>query len=310
MRKWVVGLVITTFVALSIAVIAGAIPVITEPAEEETQTYEEFTTSSLVQEPIPARDERTENTSAADGDGVVLIDDSHGNRFDRASIQPLVEAITARGYDVRFYNGNLADENVSEATDDSAFAAAEAFVVIDPSNAYDHDELDTLETFVDEGGRLLILAEPNRIRVQATLFGATIQTEESQLTSLGNRFDLAFDTQYVHDQERNDGNYKHPLVTPPDEESLGSQTANRSTISRVAVYTAAEVESTDDGQPILVTSPTTRIRGSDVAESRPIAIRDDDVLAMGDASWLASDRYTVADNELLLRYIVSFLIGN
>jgi len=232
--------------------------------------------------------------------GIVVVDRGHANRFDDADLRPLVTALAEIGYEVRFHGRGSLEESLADA---------DAFVVIDPAASYSESELDTVESFVDEGGRLVILGEPDRIQVRRDVLGASLQTAESRVTRLGLRFDVAFENRYVYDMERNDGNYKRPVVEPAEGASVSPTDDGLADVDRMAVYTAAAVRPIGDGEPVLVTAESARLSGTEDRAVYPVAVRDGDVLAVGDSDFIAPGTHTVADNDVFLGYLVEFLVA-
>jgi hypothetical protein len=212
---------------------------------------------------------------------------------------PLTEAISKANHDVEYPDRDL----------EGALDGAEALVVVDPGSRYSEDDLDAIETFADEGGRVVIFGNPNRFEVTAAALGSSISERESELGRLGARFDLHFDTRYVYDQERNDGNYRHVVASPPEGASLTDGNGSITDAEDVVLYTPTEVRSTDDGEPILVTGPNARTADSDTQREHTLAMRDGNVLAIGDARFIAADRYNVGDNEEFLAGVVEFLVS-
>lgn len=300
MRDLTRGGLISVGVALIVVAAASAVSLLAPPTLAPSITTEEFSAADVVMEPIPAQGEIRSNATAGDRSGVVVIDDAHGNEIDRAAVQPLIEELETQGYDVRFHT----EDGLADALED-----ADAFVVIDPTERYTRIQLDELDAFVEDGGRLLILGEPTQYSVSFSLLGASITKTESALTTLGARFDLVFDTRYVYDQRRNDGNYKRPLVRANENASLSAVRENLSAIGTVSLYTAAPVRSTRNGTTVLETYPSARIADSDVDGPVPVAIRDGNVLAIGDSTFVGVETYNVASNEAFLERVVEFLIG-
>jgi len=296
------GLLVTALVAgvVVLAVTALVPPLTADPPEE--QEYAEFDPDRTVSEPLPAEGaiEPEGSVEIADPNGVVVIDAGHSNRFSRGDVAPLVEAFGRLDYEVRFHRGGPLDESLRDA---------DGLIVIDPASDYSTDELDAMEEFESNGGRIAVFGEPTRIAVQASLFGATLTEQESAVTGIESRFGVHFDSRFVYDQEQNDGNYKHVLVAPTDDAALPPRNdAGLGDVEDVAMYTATEVRATDDdAQPVLVTGPEARMENGDGAAARTVAVRNGGVLAVGDSTFLTAGRHNVADNEEFLAYVVEFL---
>lgn len=296
------GLFVTALVAgvVVLAVTVVVPPLTADPPEE--QEIPEFSPDRVVSEPLPAEGSIEPQGSAeiADPNGIIVIDAGHSNRFSRPDVAPLVEAFARLDYEIRFHRSGPLDESLRDA---------DGLIVIDPASRYTTEELDAMEEFETNGGRIAVFGEPTRIAVQAGLFGATLTEQQSQLTGIEARFGVQFDTRFVYDQDRNDGTYKNVLVGPTDDAALPPRNdAGLGEVADVAMYTATEVRSTDDdAQPVLVTGSGARIDNGDGAEVRTVAVRNDGVLAVGDSTFLTAGRHNVADNEEFLAYVVEFL---
>lgn len=295
------GAAVTLGVAATIVLLGVGIAFAGLPDPDPDPDHEVFSPDEALSEPLPASGTVDPDPTVGDGSGVIVIDDSNANRFDRADVQPLAEALSGVGYEVRFHATGDMDE---------ALADADGLVVIDPGSAYAGDDLAAVEEFVDGGGRLVILGEPNRISIAADLLGPALTEQESQLTEIGGAFDLHFDTRYVYDQTANDGTYQEIVVEPHEDAALPPNDGTAiDEIDRVALQVATEVRSTGGGEPMLVTSDQARTAGEDDPRRHTVAVRDGDVLGVGDSSFLAADRHNVADNEILLASITEFLVS-
>ncbi|MFB6108157.1 MAG: hypothetical protein ABEJ82_04850 [Haloplanus sp.] len=283
-------LVLTVAVVLAVA---AAGPSLVDHRERTSLSNPEYDTASVVPDPIPANGTIQPDPNAGDGSGTVLIDRGHSNRFTRAEIEPLVDALVGLGYHVEFYReGDLATQ----------LEDADAFLVIDPGEEYPPGDADDVQRFTGDGGRLVLVGEPNRVTVGATLFGTTLQTQESALTTLGARYGVSVDTRYLYNQEHADGNYKYILARPTGKGGLTG-------VDRVSMYTATSV-TVKGGTVLLRAAPDTHKSGSDeVTGEYPVAVRKNNVLVFGDKTMMRGTRYNVADNERFLAYVVEFLVS-
>lgn len=299
MRTYLARRLAVTLAVVGLVVLAtAAAPAILDGPSPPTTQFPEYGADRTVSEQLPARGEiQPGAVNGSDrGTGVVVIDDTHSNRFQRDEVTPLVRGLDRAGYDVRFHeNGPLS----------SALAEADALVIIDPGQEYSRQEARLIDNFTDAGGRVVVFGEPNRIEVQVGFFGASLTTVRSQLAQLGSTFGLHFGTRYVYDMRRHDGNYKHVLVSPGPRADLGG-------VQRVVTYTATEVRAVGGGTnatTVLVTGAGARTARSDEQRRHAIAVRRGNVLAVGDATLLSADRYNVGDNERFLAHVVGFMVA-
>lgn len=289
-RVGVLGLVAAIVVA---GAGAGAIAGGGGAPDRQPLALPEYQPENVTVKPLPA-----EGTIRPDGDqinrgGTVVIDAGHGNRFSRADVQPLVEALTRVGYRVEFYTeGNLA----------AALEDAQAFVVIDPSSEYPPGDIDTVRRFTGQGGRLLIAGEPSRVTVGGGFFGGLV-TQQSAVTTLATSYGMSLDTAYLYNQENADGNYKFITAEPGTNADLPD-------VNRTTMYTAAAVRS-QGGTVLLRSSPNTLRSSTDDEQGQyPVAARRNNVVLLGDTTFMRPGKHNVADNEAFMAYLVEFLASS
>lgn len=288
--KRLVVLVLT--VAIVLAVVAGGSTLLQSENERTTLQNPEYEPDAVVPDPIEATGTVDPDPDPeADDTGTVVIDRGHANRFTRSDVEPLVDALVREGYHVEFYtDGDLA----------TALEDADAFLVIDPGTEYLPGDVEDVRQFTGNGGRLVMIGEPDRTAVSASIFGTSVATQESRLTTLASRYGMSVDTQYLYNQENADGTFKHVLARPTGGELAG--------VDETTMYTAAAVTARN-GTVLLRSAPNTIKSGSDeVTGEYPVAVKRNDVLLLGDKTFMRGDRYRVADNERLIAYVAEFMI--
>jgi hypothetical protein len=285
--------VLVLTVAVVVALAAGGPALLQDDEEREPLQNPEYDPEQVVPETMAATGTvETDPDPDADDTGTVVIDRGHSNRFARADVEPLVDALAREGYSVEFYtDGDLA----------TALEDADAFLVIDPATEYRSGDIDDVRQFTGNGGRLVMIGEPDRTAVSAGLFGASITNQPSRLTTLASRYRMSVDTEYLYNQENADGTFKHVVARPTGDGDLDG-------IDETAVYTAAAVTAAN-GTVLLRSAPRTYKSGSDeVTGEFPVVVQRNDVLLLGDKTFMRGDRYRVADNEQLVAYVAEFMI--
>jgi len=286
--------VLALTVAVVVAVVAG-VPIVMQGDDDTEQSLQnpEYEPNDVVPDPVEATGTVEPNPNpSADTTGTVVIDSGHSNRFSRADIEPVVDALVRAGYHVKFYtSGDLA----------ASLEGADAFLVIDPGTEYLPGDVDDVRQFTGNGGRLVMVGEPDRTAISASLLGTSIQKQESRLTTLASRYRMSVDTQYLYNQEHADGTFKHVLARP----AAGSDIDG---VEQTAFYTAAAVTARN-GTVLVQSAPNTHKSGSDaVTGEYPVVVRRGNALLLGDKTFMRGDRYRVADNEDLIAYVVEFMI--
>lgn len=269
--------VLTIAVVMAGAASAGALA---SRSEEPTRPLDlaEFDPAETVVTPSP----RTGTVDADVGTdvGIILVDDGHDNRITRSAIEPITGTLAAAGWEVQWYTeGDL----LTQLQD------VDAFLVVDPASEYLEGDVDDVQRFTNNGGRLVVLAEPDRIGPRGV--------EESAVTSLTSAHGVTVDTRYLYQLDGSGASYKHVTATGTD--PLAQETETR-------LYITAAVEA-DGGTTLLRTPPDTRLSSSDDSGAYPVAIQRGNALVVGDASFASSSRFTVADNEAFVAHIVEFL---
>jgi hypothetical protein len=292
-RTLATRLAVAAVVAAAVVAVAFAVPTVLDPGpDREPLTTPEHDPAALATTPLPAEGTVDPGSEAGDGEGVVVVDATHSNRVDRADLAPLVRGLTAAGYRVRFYE---------DGTLDAALAGANAFVVVDPAEEFERNEFLTVLTFTNEGGHVLLVGEPNRI-AGSSRSGLSGDVQESALTTLAARYDMSLGTGYLYNLETNGGNYEHVVSESTGESALD--------LDRVVAFTAAPVHARR-GTVLLRTTPGTYEAGSDEPGRHAVAVLNgrENVLLLGDSSFLRADRFNVGDNERFVSYVVEFLVS-
>jgi hypothetical protein len=275
-------------VAVVVALVVGLVAALGSPGPADTGVAYPNATD-IVPDVVEASDETAGEGAVGDEPRVVLIDDSHANRYDEDDLRPLLDALGGR-HDVIFTSDNRGDL-------EGSLARADAYVVIDPSFPHTAEEVDEVGAFVEDGGRLVMLGEPTRVGVAPGPFGGLTDIR-SRLGELGATVGVRFGTDYLYDEVNNEGNYKRVLADGRND--LDGE--------RAALYTATTVTA-PDGTPLLVTAETARLSAQSEARRHPVAVRSGEVVAVGDTTFLTGGKAVVADNEQLVRALAAFAVG-
>lgn len=291
--EWAKRLAVAVVVAVVVvAVVAAGAAVERQPSPEPAQ-HSEYDPGATLTEPLDANGSVEFDASLGGGRGKVLIDQSHSNRFSLDDIAPMVRALTRAGYEVELYTGGDLETELMQA---------DAFVVINPAVKFRDTGNDALKRFTDNGGRLVVLAEPTTKAVTGGFISTAVGDQESRVTSLTSQYGMAVSTNYLYNQRRNDGNYKRLVVeSAPNDELTG--------VRQGVFYTSAEVTGVN-ARRVLVAAPGTKTGGTTESEGRKtVAMRKGNVLVFGDSTFVTTDYHNVGDNEETIAYIVEFMIS-
>ncbi|MFH1323348.1 MAG: hypothetical protein ABIH80_05920 [Methanobacteriota archaeon] len=215
------------------------------------------------------------NDSFSHGNGIVLIDLSHGNRFIADDLNLLFSRIIARGYNLEYLrdSSNL-KKNLSFST---------SFVEISPASTFSKEEVESVKEFTDGGGRLLMLSEP---------------IHKSEINSLASEFGILFWNDYLYNLKENDGNFRYIYLKEFSENNITRG------LHKIVFYTSSSVF----GKGIIFTDNNTysSTKGEKGRYSVAALTENSRILAIGDVTFL-SEPYNVMDNNRLIYNIADFL---
>jgi hypothetical protein len=197
------------------------------------------------------------------------------------SVSPLVSALVENGHEVVFYDGGpTSNVKLSQTLED-----ADAFLTVG-SATYTPTERNTLEQFVDGGGRTLIVSNP----------GST--GDVAQIASAGG---LYTDPGYLYNLEQNDNNHLGVYAEPAGDSSLTDG------VDRVVLRGATPVGSSS-GDAVLETTNGTTLSTTRKAGTYGVAARNDNVAVIGDAAFLTPENVHRVDNDVLAGNLADFLV--
>jgi hypothetical protein len=239
-------------------------------------------------------DQPSSPTAAA---GAIVVDLVHDNRFSMAELNVLQSRLAARGRQL---------EPVAAAEELAGrLRYAQALVIISPGTSLTADEMQLIGTFVDKGGRLLLVADPTRYGVLLDDYGNYVgmDSDATHLNDLAAQFGLIVQSDYLYNTVENEGNYRNIRLTQMADQAL---TAG---LKQVVFYAAHSLISE---QPALIAaSGDTRSSSSARAGDLPVAalVADGAVLALGDLTFMTEPYNAVYDNDRLVSNIADFLSG-
>lgn len=236
--------------------------------------------------------------------GPVVVDFAHFNQVNAAGLQPLAAALARRGVATRIWLSNVdpfALEGSGTMPDQSEalraqLADASAMIVISPYLWWQRGEIDLLERFVADGGRLLMISDPD-IEGDSAVY----------MNLLAERFGIVYNDDYLYDTTRNDQNYTHFFLDGFAD--LAASLAN----STIAMYGGRSISG--DVTTEARSAPTTlSSRRTGVSGFTTVAIGGDSgrgttgrVLALSDFDVLTEPNVVRFDNQRLVDFTADFL---
>ena len=257
------------------------------PATPDLQ-FEEITT------PLSAYTIFTEQPEVRSG--LLVIDGAHNNDFSQNEIVSLLSSLANRGITVDIMGepslfGGFQRVDASErfAMLESKLRQAGSLVVIAPGEPYSKAERGLVRRFVEKGGRLLLIGDPTR---------------SQQINTLSEEFGLSFQPGFLYNQVENDLNHRNIFVRDffPDPVTEG--------LVEVVFYTAGAIRSA--GPALAYTDGntfSTIVEG--VEPFYPLAkANQDNVLAVGDLTFMVPPQNAILDNNRLIANIAEFLASS
>ncbi len=249
------------------------------------------------------------------GEGIILIDLAHDNAFDIEELNVLILRLVSRGLTIKFLSaeddlqkellGKVEEEELlgekdegKEGDEEEAtlgkeelekeLPGADAFIVVCPQLEFSKEEGETIDEFVNNGGKLLLIADPTR---------------SSQINSISLQFGLICELDYLYNIKENDANYRNIFVAEFKETEI---TKN---VEKIALYTAGSISSVDDGiafadQNTFSSLIETRKRLSPIAQAQ-----ESKVLAIYDLTFMTEPYNGILDNNQLIANIADWLIS-
>jgi len=228
-------------------------------------------------------------------EGTVLIDLAHDNTFDIEELNVLTLRLISRGLTLEFLKeeGELEEELLGEEEElqeeeelAEKLAVADAFIVICPQEEFSKDERETVEEFVNNGGKLLLIADPTR---------------RGKINSLSLGFGLIFEPDYLYNMKEYETNYRNIFVSEFGENEITRK------LEKIALYTAGSISS-DNSSIAFVDQNTLSSLIETRKELSPLALANESkVLAIHDLTFITEPYNGILDNNQLIANIADWL---
>jgi len=250
-----------------------------------------------------------------EGEGTILIDLAHYNDFNIEELNVLTLRLISRGLTTEFFKtgDNLEkellgeevvkeeekeaeEEAEKEATEEAEIVdeeeAAEeeelpvGFIVVCPQEGFSKEEKETIDDFVTNGGRLLLIADPTR---------------RGKINTLSLDFGLIFEPDCLYNMKEYETNFQNIFVTDFKESEITKG------LNKVVFYRAGSISSADGG----ITFGDENTVSSLVETKRklsPIALANESkVLAIHDLTFMTEPHNGILDNNQLIANIADWL---
>ena len=212
--------------------------------------------------------------------GTILVDYSHYNRFYRYELNAFLGEVVSRGYKISY----------AETSDEfkSGLSRATALIVISPTVRFTGSEIDAVKNFMEGGGKVLIMAEVTRIFM-------------STLNMFSAEFGMVFSEGYLYDLDEYYGNYRDIIVANFESAAVMKD------LKKLVFYTATSIKG--NFTPLANTRPTTIYSDSEKPGTYTVIASANNLLAIGDFTFMTEPYCYVEDNYQLLLNMIEFLTG-
>jgi len=245
------------------------------------------------QSTTPAQNQTTPTNATRAGEEVaperaVYVDYAHKNAFDKEELSILVFELATRGLKVRYVEPEAKDSKESNGSFESKYSQATVLFLINPTRPFKESEVSAIHSMLDRGGKLVMIADPTRVKMSA-------------INSVASEFGLVFGNGYLYDLNQSDGNYRDIIVT------RFAQTQLTRGVEKMVLFTAAPVYS--NGNDLAITAETTASSDSEIKTrySPMIFIEEKRVVAIGDLTFFREPFCYSADNYRFITNLAEYL---
>jgi hypothetical protein len=236
--------------------------------------------------------------------GHVIFDLSHANNVEVNDLTPLRNRLEARAVTIKTFDS--ADDTLA-----AHLHQATALVIVAPTEGYTAEEREAIVDFVEDGGRLLLAADPTR-PVPAgeedefflDLFSLFFPTSAiPAINSLASAFGIVYYDDYLYNLADNEGNYRNVKFT-----SFNDQYPLTENLETLVLFAAHSLRS--DGPSLVVGDQDTRssVRSGETDLTAITLSANERVLALGDVTFLTAPYHTIGDNDRFLSHIADWLV--
>lgn len=212
-------------------------------------------------------------------ENLVLIDTSHGNLFTYEILGTLWGKIIINNLRITF-------TDITSLQELMTIGIPKAMIVICPSLSYNPDEISIIRQYVDSGGKLIMIYDPSRV-------------SSWYINSLAQEFGIYFSDGYLYDLKNNYGVYRNIILKKFEEHNLFSN------VNEITLFTSAHIYG---GKTKLATTfNTAYLSLTDIEDTYSPIVASDNVIAIGDLTFLMDPFHDISDNEIFLDNLVKFI---
>ncbi len=226
--------------------------------------------------------------------GTLLVDAGHDNDFTQAESTAFLSRVSARGYDIELLGrfGSFGNPITLATSDRVEFLrdqlrGADSFLVMQPSNAYNDEEVAEVRRFVlEKGGKLLLVADPTR---------------DYRINTLAAAFGITFRPDYLYNQVEYDLNFQDIFIREFGADELTSG------LGTIALYTAGSLETSGPWLAISDANTQSTLVKNVLPLYPMVKSSDGGVVAIADMTFMVPPQDGIYDNARLISNLANFL---
>ncbi|HEX78295.1 MAG TPA: hypothetical protein G4O03_07840 [Dehalococcoidia bacterium] len=221
--------------------------------------------------------------------GTFLVDVAHGNDFEEPELGVLLARVADRGYKIDYLGERdhrwplRPEERLAQLEEKLRFA--DVLAVALPVTPYSPAEVQLIKTFVNKGGRLLLVGDPTR---------------RHAINSLATAFGILFEDDYLYNVVEHESNYQNIFLTVFRQHPITED------LKKVVFYAASSIEVTGGGlifTDLNTFSSTVEGRGSFIT----LAETPTGVVAISDLTFMTEPYNSAWSNDQLVSNIADYL---
>ncbi|RLE52174.1 MAG: hypothetical protein DRJ33_04400 [Candidatus Methanomethylicota archaeon] len=206
----------------------------------------------------------------------IAFDVGHQNAYASSDIELLIKEICSRGRSISFVK-NLVDVSLEKYN---------AIVIISPTKPYTQEERKAIRNYLEQGGKLLLIYDPEKAAPNA-------------INTIATDFQITFATGYLYNLENNDKNYRNIYITSLDQNNTITQG-----VDKLILYTATAIYTTKGA---IAMAQNTWLTTANVKSNYPVIVARQGVVAISDQTFLKEPYAHQADNMKLIHNIAKYL---
>jgi len=230
------------------------------------------------------------------GESVVLVKHSGPP----AAIEPITRALTRAGHEVRYVKPG-GQSQPGESRLNASLSGADALLVVG-AGGFTEPQLDGVEAFAGAGGRVVIAHDATmggpRLAIAGIPARGLAQQGGAPPSALTARFGVTLGRGYLYNMAENDQNHKRVFA--------GASGALGDGVDRLVVDTAAPLFG-GAGSTVASAAGETHYSVSRESGTYAVAVRNGDVVVLGNTAMLSETDDNRADNEVFLGNLLRFL---